>query len=97
MMSNSVEPSRSLPDFAHEMKRDWDDRARENAKWYINTIKREQSDESGKQRDLPKTWSGAFYLWSASLGKGTARKRTWPGARNPTVRVVSPSQTGRLP
>ena len=52
-MSNSVEPSRSLPDFAHEMKRDWDDRARENAKWYINTIKREQSDEEFDETGRP--------------------------------------------
>src|SRR5262249_61690077 len=27
------------------MKRDWDDRARENAKWYINTIRKDQSDD----------------------------------------------------
>ncbi len=27
------------------MKRDWDDRARENAKWYINTVKKDQSDD----------------------------------------------------
>jgi SAM-dependent methyltransferase len=29
----------------HRMKRDWDARAVENAKWYINTIKREQQDD----------------------------------------------------
>jgi ubiquinone/menaquinone biosynthesis C-methylase UbiE len=34
----------SLQNFAEAMKRDWDDRARENAKWYINTIKKDQSD-----------------------------------------------------
>ena len=27
------------------MKRDWDERARRNAKWFINTVKAEQSDE----------------------------------------------------
>ncbi len=27
------------------MKRDWNDRARENAKWYINTVKKDQSDD----------------------------------------------------
>jgi ubiquinone/menaquinone biosynthesis C-methylase UbiE len=27
------------------MKRDWDDRAREDARWYINTVRRGQSDE----------------------------------------------------
>lgn len=34
-----------LQDSAAEMKRDWDDRARSNAKWFINTYKLEQSDE----------------------------------------------------
>ncbi|MBS1791361.1 MAG: class I SAM-dependent methyltransferase [Acidobacteria bacterium] len=34
-----------LQDCAVEMKHDWDDRARYNAKWFINTYKLEQSDE----------------------------------------------------
>ncbi len=34
-----------LQDSAEEMKRDWDERARSNAKWFINTYKLEQSDE----------------------------------------------------
>jgi cyclopropane fatty-acyl-phospholipid synthase-like methyltransferase len=42
-----------LQDFAHEMRRDWDDRARSNAKWFINTFKLEQSeaefDETGRR------------------------------------------------
>jgi ubiquinone/menaquinone biosynthesis C-methylase UbiE len=42
-----------LQDFAHEMRRDWDDRARRNAKWFINTFKLEQSeaefDETGRR------------------------------------------------
>lgn len=29
----------------NQMKRDWDARARENARWYINTVKRDQSEE----------------------------------------------------
>lgn len=35
----------SLQNFAEAMKRDWDDRARENAKWYINTVKKDQTDD----------------------------------------------------
>lgn len=38
-------PLPHLHDCAAEMKRDWDDRARSNAKWFINTYKLEQSDE----------------------------------------------------
>jgi ubiquinone/menaquinone biosynthesis C-methylase UbiE len=34
-----------LQNFADAMKHDWDDRARENAKWYINTVKKDQSDD----------------------------------------------------
>ncbi|MBX3277929.1 MAG: methyltransferase domain-containing protein [Acidobacteria bacterium] len=29
----------------NDMKRDWDARARENARWYINTVRRDQSEE----------------------------------------------------
>lgn len=42
-MSNSE--TSSLQNFADAMKRDWDDRAREDSRWYINTIKRNQNDE----------------------------------------------------
>src|SRR5262245_14390961 len=42
----SRQPERQpLQNFADAMKRDWDDRARENAKWYINTVKKDQSDD----------------------------------------------------
>ncbi len=34
-----------LGEFSHAMKRDWDERARSNAKWFINTLKLEQSDD----------------------------------------------------
>jgi SAM-dependent methyltransferase len=34
-----------LQNIAQAMKRDWDDRARENAKWYINTVRKDQSDD----------------------------------------------------
>jgi SAM-dependent methyltransferase len=41
-----------MQDFAHEMRRDWDDRARRNAKWFSNTLKLQQSeaefDETGR-------------------------------------------------
>ena len=42
-MSNSDQ--RSLQSLADAMKRDWDDRAREDSRWYINTIKRNQEDQ----------------------------------------------------
>jgi ubiquinone/menaquinone biosynthesis C-methylase UbiE len=35
----------NLKEFANAMKRDWDSRARENAKWFINTAKLLQSDD----------------------------------------------------
>ena len=35
---------KSLNELAAEMKRDWDERARENAKWFINTFKVEQTE-----------------------------------------------------
>ena len=38
------EQGSTLKDDSQRMKRDWDARAFENAKWYINTIKREQED-----------------------------------------------------
>jgi SAM-dependent methyltransferase len=42
----TLTPARIIPaEFAEAMKRDWDWRARENAKWFINTFKLEQSDE----------------------------------------------------
>ena len=34
-----------LGEFSHAMKRDWDERARSNAKWFINTLRLEQSDD----------------------------------------------------
>jgi len=43
-MNEQYLSSFSLLDCAAEMKRDWDDRARSNAKWFINTYKLEQSD-----------------------------------------------------
>lgn len=35
----------ALSNYSTTMKRDWDDRAREDARWYINTVRRGQSDE----------------------------------------------------
>ena len=43
-MTESTE-QQSLQNFAEAMKRDWNNRARENAKWYINTVKKDQSDD----------------------------------------------------
>jgi len=43
-MSDRVENPRPLQDWSHEMKRDWDDRARQNAKWFINPPRFQQTD-----------------------------------------------------
>lgn len=42
---NEQSEKQDIQHLAYLMKRDWDDRARENAKWYINTYKMEQPDE----------------------------------------------------
>jgi ubiquinone/menaquinone biosynthesis C-methylase UbiE len=34
-----------LQNFAHAMKRDWDERALKDAKWFINSLKQQQSEE----------------------------------------------------
>lgn len=44
-MSDIDQKAKSLESFASDMKRDWDYRAKENAKWFINTFKLHQSDE----------------------------------------------------
>ncbi len=35
----------NLQEFTHAMKRDWDDRARHDAKWFINTLRFQQTEE----------------------------------------------------
>ncbi len=42
-----------LQSLADAMKRDWDDRAREDSRWYINTIKRNQDDDEFDATGLP--------------------------------------------
>jgi SAM-dependent methyltransferase len=44
-MNEVKDAGRLLGEFSHAMKRDWDERARSNAKWFINTLKLEQSDD----------------------------------------------------
>src|SRR5262245_6081558 len=44
-MSSQTEQGKSLKQFTELMKRDWNDRARENAKWFVNTAKLDQTDE----------------------------------------------------
>jgi len=43
-MSDRVDNLRPLQDWSHEMKRDWDDRARQDAKWFINPLAFQQTD-----------------------------------------------------
>jgi SAM-dependent methyltransferase len=44
-MSGKDENPKALADFSQTMKHDWNSRAVENAKWFINTYKLEQSDD----------------------------------------------------
>lgn len=44
-MPEMDENQEALTNFSRAMKHDWDSRAVENAKWFINTIKHEQSDD----------------------------------------------------
>lgn len=44
-MNNQTGQQQALNQYAEDMKRDWNARARENAKWFINTWKLEQPDE----------------------------------------------------
>jgi ubiquinone/menaquinone biosynthesis C-methylase UbiE len=44
-MNNISEKKLDLLDFAHIMKRDWDERAHHDAKWFINTLRFQQTDE----------------------------------------------------
>ncbi len=43
-MTETRKQSETLAATSHIMKRDWDDRARENARWFITTISREQTE-----------------------------------------------------
>jgi uncharacterized protein (TIGR03437 family) len=45
MSSQTVEEKSQASNFTPVMKRDWDERARENSKWYINTVRLNQSEE----------------------------------------------------
>ncbi|MDQ3012175.1 MAG: class I SAM-dependent methyltransferase [Acidobacteriota bacterium] len=46
MSSQTVEGNPQVAgDFSPVMKRDWNERARENSKWYINTVRLDQSEE----------------------------------------------------
>ncbi|MGA1367042.1 MAG: class I SAM-dependent methyltransferase [Blastocatellia bacterium] len=78
--------SDSLIPFADVMKRDWDQRARENARWYINTLRLDQSEEefdrSGERdvagligNDLPLLcdWRASTDLRLLEIGCGIGR------------------------
>ena len=49
MMANETQQNRDLQDFAYLMKHEWDDRARQDAKWFINTLRFQQSEEEFDQ------------------------------------------------
>ncbi len=48
-MSDSIAEQRDLQDFAQAMKRDWDERARADARWFINSLRLGQSEEEFDQ------------------------------------------------
>ncbi|MEK7833463.1 MAG: methyltransferase domain-containing protein [Acidobacteriota bacterium] len=48
-MNHSVEEKQEFQDFTYLMKHDWDDRARQDAKWFINTLRLQQSEEEFDQ------------------------------------------------
>lgn len=48
-MNHQAEEKQELRDFAYLMKHEWDDRARQDAKWFINTLRLQQSEEEFDQ------------------------------------------------
>jgi len=44
-MSEQAENGQTIDSFTQVMKRDWNQRARENARWFINTVRLDQSEE----------------------------------------------------
>ncbi len=49
MMANEIQHNRDLQDFAYLMKHEWNDRARQDAKWFINTLRLQQTEEEFDQ------------------------------------------------
>lgn len=48
-MSSTTETKQALQELSYVMKHDWDDRARHDAKWFINTLRFQQSEEEFDQ------------------------------------------------
>lgn len=48
-MSSTTENKQTLQELSYVMKHDWDDRARQDAKWFINTLRFQQSEEEFDQ------------------------------------------------
>ena len=44
-MNDQAGNEKTLDNFAQVMKRDWNQRARENARWFINTVRLDQSED----------------------------------------------------
>src|SRR6185503_18528897 len=65
----------TLEEFSARMKRDWDDRARENAKWFINTVKLEQSDEEFEATGRSEVEKGILSDWLLSEDRDLKSKR----------------------
>jgi SAM-dependent methyltransferase len=69
----SDHPPQLLQSLAGAMKRDWDDRAREDSRWYINTIKRNQNDDEFDATGRPEVEN--FVLNEPSIVRGRDLKR----------------------
>ena len=65
----------TLEEFSARMKRDWDDRARENAKWFINTVKLEQSDEEFEATGRSEVEKGILSDWLLCEDRDLKSKR----------------------
>ena len=77
-MTNETEHNRDLQDFAYLMKHEWDDRARQDARWFINTLRFQQTEEEFDQ-------TGAFEVQRLVM----ADLSLLTGGRDPkTLRVL---------
>jgi ubiquinone/menaquinone biosynthesis C-methylase UbiE len=65
---------KSINELAAEMKRDWNERAHENAKWFINTFKTEQTEEEFAASCLNDIQLGVFGLLDALTWRRNPRQ-----------------------
>ena len=90
-MKDNRNVNRSQPDgeISRVMKQDWDERAIEDARWYINTLKRDQTDEEFDESGRPDAESFVFadpvFIAGADLREiAVARNRLRDRTDDPT-------------